>query len=88
MKYPLILLFTLLCSLAQAQRIDQLNTEQFKTLLAVEHPRIGINKDLLSGLAPLELKVPAFGKEKAHLLDMANRLVFQKNIKTKESDLE
>jgi hypothetical protein len=87
MKYPLILLFTLLCSLAQAQRIDQLNTEQFKTLLAVEHPRIGINKDLLSGLAPLELKVPAFEKEKAHLLDMANRLVFQKNIKTSERDL-
>lgn len=87
MKYRLLLLFTLICSWANAQRIDQLNTDQLKALLYNEHPRIGISKDLKNGLAPLGLKVPAFEKEKEHLLSMADILVRQRNLKTNPDDL-
>lgn len=87
MKYAIILLLLFIGSFAQAQRIDQLSTEQFKLLLNPEHPRIAITKDLMSGLAPLGLKVPAFDKEKAHLLEMADVLISQRNIKTNPADL-
>jgi len=88
MRILTFLLLLVSCISAYAQRIDQLNTEQFKILLRKDHPRIGLTKDQLSLLPALERKVPGFGKEKEYLLDKAKVLIKRKDIKIKPADLE